>query len=180
MLAYYMPMHFVFDVLLSFLLVITYVSFVSSWSFNETSGIFDHISGCTLMNYLPYNMTPIYMFNNLHMFSVTTVSTHRYRACYHESIVTNDISHHRLMNVLLVTMHPFTNCVFSCSWFLMKKQNFYAALVFHVLIIIIKTCYLLYLLSNGVLVDVGDLVSLYCLAGRPVLSIFLFFYDKCL
>ena len=115
---------FCFDVIFSFLLVITYVSFVSSWSFNEKSGIFDHISGCTLMNHLPYNMTPQYMFNNLHMFSVTTTSSHRYRSYYHESIVTNDISHHRLMNALLVTMHPFVNCVFSCCRFLMKKTVF--------------------------------------------------------
>ena len=84
------------------------------------------------------------------------------------------------MNALLVSMHPFMNCVFSSSRFLMKKQYFYAALVFHVLIVIIKTQYLLYLLSNCFLVDVGDLVSLYCLAGCPVLSIFLFFYDTCL
>ena len=61
------------------------------------------------------------------------------------------------MNALLVTMDPFINCVFSCSRFWMKKQYFYATFVFHVLIVIIKTCYLLYLLSNGVLVDVGDL-----------------------
>ena len=43
MLAYYMPMHFVFAVLLSFLLVITLLWLVLG--FNETSGIFDHISG---------------------------------------------------------------------------------------------------------------------------------------
>ena len=180
MLAYYMPMHFVFDVLFSFLLVITHVSFVSSWSLNETSGIYDHISGCTIMNHLPYNMTPRYTFNNLHMFSVTTISSYRYRSYYYESIVTNDISHHRSMNALLVSMHPFVNCFFSCCRFLMKKQYVYGALVPYVLIVIIKTCYLLYLLSNGVLVDVGDLVSLYCLACCPVLSIFLFFYDTCL